>query len=107
MENGQMLDNVKHMNWFIETLAERIKEQQQKYGENYAKGGSVGLDNIEATKSHLGISDEEWNKMSDDEKTDARRTSYKHLMKGKSIIKKQSAQQESKIFTGYLDFLNW
>jgi hypothetical protein len=77
----------------------------------YAEGGeaySAGLAGEELTKSHLKISDKEWDELTYDEKVSARRLAKQDEIRGrKSRLEMMRAEEESKYFTGYLSFLNY
>ena len=84
--------------------------EHNEYSEDfgYAKGGSmksgggVGLATVKDTKDHLGVEGDAWEMLSEEEKLELRRTTYKHGMYGKAS-KKTASIKDTKSHFKYSD----
>ena len=79
-------------------------------GGSMASGGGVGLATVKDTKDHLGVEGDAWEMLSEEEKLELRRATYKHGMYGRASKKTDSQDKKyptSQYFKGELSFLNW
>ena len=86
----------------VELIISKYDWEDEDEDEDYAEGGGVGLATVKDTKDHLGVEGDAWEMLSEEEKLELRRTTYKHGMYGKAS-KKTASIKDTKSHFKYSD----